>query len=63
MQMKEKLDSRMQRTVKKVGKQDMIRSEKEALKKKEVTKEVPEELQDQLYYLGEEFDKLAELAQ
>jgi hypothetical protein len=41
----------------------MIRSEKEALKKKEVTKEVPEELQDQLYYLGEEFDKLAELAQ
>ena len=44
--------ARMNRVVKKIGKQDMKRSEKRALTIKKVEKKIDEEEQDQLYYLG-----------
>ena len=46
----------MARTVKKVGKQEMLISKKKEIKKEKKKEEPPEEELDQIRYLGVKFD-------
>ena len=56
------LDDRMNRKVKKVGKQDMYRSQKPKVKQEVKKKVIDEETQDQILYLGGDLKTLAEQA-
>lgn len=53
----------MARQVKKIGKQDMYRSEKPKIKEKKKKETIDEESQDQKMYLGNSLKELAEQAQ
>ena len=50
----------MARQVKKIGKQDMYRSQKPKVKQETVKKVIDEETQDQIMYLGADLKSLAE---
>ena len=56
--LQEEMRTRMTRVVKKIGKLDMVRSEKPKQRQVVKKKKIPEEQQDQLNYLGVRLDEL-----
>lgn len=63
MKQQEEMKARMNRVVKKIGKKDMHRSVKPQLTEKKVVKQVDEETQLQLYYLGLNLKELPDNSQ